>query len=782
MKRNLLFASLAVAGMAVAATAIPVQNVRVKKPDFSKAPKVEKISVQTPQKMRRTATGNAPFTADFSIEGVDNSLKPLYTYHFDDGYQGWTVDPTAYVDWSTKQIAAPGNEKSFSNIDPTDKKSLFVEGDYRIYNRAKSGAVSPEISIPDNGVLSMYVGFSQNYDNYCRLELSLSGDNFEEENIVLWNSGNETGAKTWWWHPVTVKLDEYAGRTVRFKLLYTYGSDDEIFKTGGYMGDFAIDNFQISGRQAIEHIDVMTGEEIHLVDITEGNITSWQWDMPGATPSTSTERNPVIYYTADGTYSVSLTVSDDAGNSDTKTIDGFVTVTGTAPVATIIPPATFRLTDNRLPLVAPLAPVTFRDGSSGFPTIHSWAITGVDEDASKLYTTKEADPEVSFAYLHNQKATLVAQNDHGSSSDEIDFTVEYSGTISNLRPNEGATTFDMEDWGVFPGSNTQKITKYAERFSKPSRPVMITGAYVFFNNNQAADITDQITSVGVHLCKSENGLPGKALDDFWWSVYELDVPSSSGELLGTAFPFTYKPMVDDEFFITVDGIPAFHDPSQPDDGTTCVSFLMAPFREEGNTALFYKDDKWIEANEYFGKHTSFYIYPMVYHSVMAPLSNNTGELLVGKNAGTEEFQIFSYLGREDNPEIDCDWLRVVSAPGEYTVDTLKIAFDALPAGMTERIGHITLTDGASTLTLTVRQNPTTEVTAIAQGGLTLIRNGERLTVSGIDTGEYLTVYSLGGALMLDTKPAGNQDTYDISGWPPGVYVLVNGKNSYKFIK
>lgn len=733
---------------------------------------------------KRFASGDAPFKANFSIEGVDNSLQPIYTYNFDDGYQGWTVDPTAYVVWSTQQIAAPGSEKSFSNIDPSDKKSLYVEGDYRVFNRQNSGAVSPLISIPDNGVLTMFVGFSQNFDSYCRLELSMSSDNFENENIVLWNSSSEKGENTWWWHPVTVKLDEFAGRNVKFKLLYTYGSSDEVFKSGGYMGDFAIDNFQISGRQAIEHIDVMTGEEIHLVDITEGEITSWEWNMPGAVPSSSNEKSPVIYYTADGNYDVSLTVSDAQGHSDTKTISNFVTVTGRAPQAKIIPPATFRLTTNRLPLVAPLAPVTFRDGSDGFPTTRSWAITGVDEDNSKLFTSKETDPEVGFAYLHNQNATLVVQNDHGTSSDALDFTVEYSGTVSNLRPGDGATTFDMGDWGVFPGSNTQKFTAYAERFSKPSRPIMITGAYVFFNSNQAGDIVDQISNVGVHLCKSENGLPGEKLDDFWWSVFELDTQTSAGEIAGTAFPFTYAPFVDDEFFIMVDGIPAFKE-ANDQDGQTLVSFLMAPFRAEGNTALFLKNGVWTECSDYFpaGKnHTSFYIYPQVYHSVMAPLTNNSGEIQVDAKAGDAEFQIFSYLGREGNPEIDCEWLRVISAPGEFTVDTLKIAFDKLPDGLTERTGHITLTDGASTLTLTVTQSKSLEVQTAVSTCFQAIQRNDIIEVKGVDLREYISVYSISGAMMLDVKPAETEMTVDSSSWPPGVYVLVNGKNTFKFIK
>lgn len=782
MKRFLLLTGAACCLLGFARHAVPVQKIGPTA-DFKSVNTVSPVKPESPIKTPRFESGDTPFKADFTIAGMDASLVPTATYNFDTGLQGWTVDPTSHVEWSVKQIASPGDAKSFSAIDPADVSSLFVEGDYRVYNREKSAAVSPKLIVPSNGVLTCYVGFTLNYDDYCRLELSLSRDGFESENIVLWNSGNETGERTWYWHPVSIQLDDYVGQEVQFKLLYTWGSADEIFKTGGYMGDFAIDGFQISGRQSVDHIDVMTGEEIHLMDITDAEIVARQWNMPGATPAVSTEKDPTIYYTADGSYDISLTVTDAAGNTSTKTMTDFVTVTGTSPVAKITPPATFRLSDSRLPLVAPLAPVVFRDGSSGFPTSHSWTFTGVDK-TNLTYSTQEADPEVSFAFLHNQHVDLESANQHGASTDALDFTVEYEGIINNLLPTDGATNFDMSDWGVFPGSNTHKITAYAERFSKPSRPVMITGAYVFFNNAQAGDLVDQISNVGVHLYTSKDGKPDKCLDSWWWSVYELDTKNSAGNVVGTPFPFTEAPFVDDEFFIVVDGIPTYKDSSN-EDGATLVSFLMAPFRSEGNTALFLKDGVWTEASSYFpagANHTSFYIYPQVYHSVMAPLTDESGEIKVGKEAGSTEFEIFSYLGRTATPEIDCDWLRVTSEPGEYTVDPVAIAYDALPEGINERTGHITLTDGASKLTLAVVQNTTSAKIEVESEAFEVKRLGDIIEVYGIDCALPVSVYSLEGAIMLNTESGQPNMIIDISSWPGGVYILVNGKKSFKIIK
>lgn len=641
-------------------------------------------------------------TADFTVAGGDARV-PVHTHNFDAAGHGWTLQNDNDVEWTVKKVKSGDAVNDFALIDPADAGSLFVEGPYQTFKRAVSSAVSPAMAIPANAQLQFYVGFSQNYDDVCRLQLDIIADT---DTVKAWNSADETGEKPWRWHPVSLSLAQYEGRDIKLKFTYGPGSGD-MFNTGGYLGDFAIDGITVSGVQTVDHVDVLTGEFIELTDLSEGDVTAWSWSMPGAVPAESTEKNPQIYYTKDGTYDITLTVTDAAGNTAMKTRTGFATVTGTAPVARIIPPATFRNSSNRKPLIAPLAPVTFTDGSAGFPEKRTWVFTGVDADPNAVYESTEEAPEVAYSFLHEQTVGLEVSNAHGTSADICDVSVEYSAVVNNLRPDDQTATFDMDDWGVFPGTNTRKITAYAERFSKPSRPVMIDGAYVYFTRAEAKHISDQIASVGCHLYTSENGLPGKRLDSMWWSVFELDLPSG-GNLVGTAFPFTECPVVDDEFFIVVDGLPEYND-------SCCVSFGMAGFRSEGNTALMLKDGRWMEVPEYFGAkcHTSFMIYPSVHHSVMSLLPAGTvGEYEVGAAAGTLEAEIFSYLGYKTPVESDADWIRLVSEPNGMTVDTLKFAYDALPAGQTSRTATLTLTDGASTLALTVTQSGESGIEAV----------------------------------------------------------------------
>jgi PKD repeat protein len=70
---------------------------------------------------------------------------------------------------------------------------------------------------------------------------------------------------------------------------------------------------------------------VHFYDLTESEeaIISWQWDFGDG--GTSMMRNPSHEYTQAGTYTVSMTVVDDEGDSDTETKAGYVVVSDSKP-------------------------------------------------------------------------------------------------------------------------------------------------------------------------------------------------------------------------------------------------------------------------------------------------------------------------------------------------------------------------------------------------------------------------------------------------------------------
>ena len=73
--------------------------------------------------------------------------------------------------------------------------------------------------------------------------------------------------------------------------------------------------------------NITIGSSISFTDASYGNIVSWSWSFEGATPSTSTAQNPSnIRYNTAGVYDVTLTVTDNEGNSEVITKENYIHV------------------------------------------------------------------------------------------------------------------------------------------------------------------------------------------------------------------------------------------------------------------------------------------------------------------------------------------------------------------------------------------------------------------------------------------------------------------------
>ncbi len=769
---SLLLAGLLVLGADASVASVPVKKVAR---TTRSLPEIEFAGRQK----AKMFTAEGSLKADFSFKGL-NTEKAVWSEYFDGGAipAGWTVDPTSYVTWTVNTYAS----KPFSDINPDDKGSLFVDGPYQTFRRETSSAVSAPIAVGSNATLRGYIGYSLNYEDTSSLKIEVSTDGFEEDITQIWNSLNGEGEKPWAWRPIAASLEDYAGQTVQLRFTYGPGTSDN-FQTGGYLGSYYIDGLEITAVESVDGLDVETGETISLVDLSAGGeVTAWEWSFPGAVPATSTERNPEIYYTADGDYDITLTVTDSEGNTASVTRPDVIHVTGFAPTAKIGLPATFRNASTGKHFIAPLVPVTFTDESTGFPTSSEWTFTGVNPEPYATESRTGSVVEVGYSFLHDQSVFLEVENAHGKSTDMADLTVEYSGIATNFRSDDRATVFNLDGYGTFPGSNKMKITAYAEKFSKPSRPVRIYGAAVYFVENKAEEVIDQIANISVRLCKSENGLPGEELDFMCWSVFELDMPGAGG-LVATEFPFTEAPVVDDEFFIVVDGIPEYSE--------TCnVSFAMASFRGEGNTSYMLKDGKWVDVSTYFPagqNHTSFLIQLDMAHSVMAGLpegwttdqtisATTVPELVFPATGGSKAYKIFSYMGWQ-KPEANGDnWFRVVSEPGDMTVDDITVEADPLPAGMDSREGELLLSDGLSTLRIPVRQEGQPGISTVTdESVLTISRLGDIYRISGGETAAEIRVSDLGGrTIYLGNLDADGAAEINASSWESGLYLITAG--------
>lgn len=67
------------------------------------------------------------------------------------------------------------------------------------------------------------------------------------------------------------------------------------------------------------------GSPVQFTDLSAGSIITWNWTFEGGTPATSTDENPVVTYNTQGTYDVTLFVSDGTTNS-TLTMENMIDV------------------------------------------------------------------------------------------------------------------------------------------------------------------------------------------------------------------------------------------------------------------------------------------------------------------------------------------------------------------------------------------------------------------------------------------------------------------------
>ncbi|MCU0405433.1 MAG: M4 family metallopeptidase [Ignavibacteriaceae bacterium] len=74
--------------------------------------------------------------------------------------------------------------------------------------------------------------------------------------------------------------------------------------------------------------DVKTGNtplEVHFIDLSINEPSSWSWTFIGGIPSSSTDQNPIVTYNSPGTYTVTLTTTNSFGNN-TKSKISYITV------------------------------------------------------------------------------------------------------------------------------------------------------------------------------------------------------------------------------------------------------------------------------------------------------------------------------------------------------------------------------------------------------------------------------------------------------------------------
>jgi len=168
---------------------------------------------------------------------------------------------------------------------------------------------------------------------------------------------------------------------------------------------------------------------VAFTDESTGSPTEWAWDFEDDGIIDSTEQNPVWTYTAPGTYTVGLTVSNDAG-TDTSVKTDYITVTD--PAGPLSADFDANTTGGEIPLT-----VRFTDRSTGGPVSWLW-------DFGDGGNSTERNPEYTYTIPGVYTITLNA-----SRSDVFDIMtkVDYI-TVTGLTPVANFTADMMS--GVAP--------------------------------------------------------------------------------------------------------------------------------------------------------------------------------------------------------------------------------------------------------------------------------------------------------------------------------------------
>ena len=89
-----------------------------------------------------------------------------------------------------------------------------------------------------------------------------------------------------------------------------FGSNTKLTADMVNAGNAPVADFSSTHQAFVDRVDYQ------FTDISTNNPTSWSWSLPGGNPSTSTAQNPVVSYTVDGTYNVSLTATNVYGSGN----------------------------------------------------------------------------------------------------------------------------------------------------------------------------------------------------------------------------------------------------------------------------------------------------------------------------------------------------------------------------------------------------------------------------------------------------------------------------------
>ncbi|MEL6140942.1 MAG: PKD domain-containing protein, partial [Bacteroidota bacterium] len=193
---------------------------------------------------------------------------------------------------------------------------------------------------------------------------------------------------------------------------------------------------------------ITAGESVTFSDLSTNDPTNWTWSFQGGIPNFSTLQNPTILYPNPGTFNVSLTAANTAGNNIESKM-GYIIV----EAAAMAPMADFTADET---MIMPGQSIAFTDLSTNEPTTWDWSFPGGVPNASDLQ-----NPIVLYPSDGVYDVSLTASNQAGSNTTSQENYVSV-GVNTSINRGEVLSGFQLFPNPVFTG-NIQATFNLAER-------------------------------------------------------------------------------------------------------------------------------------------------------------------------------------------------------------------------------------------------------------------------------------------------------------------------------
>ncbi|MCD4697578.1 MAG: PKD domain-containing protein [Bacteroidales bacterium] len=189
-----------------------------------------------------------------------------------------------------------------------------------------------------------------------------------------------------------------------------------------------------------DETSVPVGCAINFYDLSSGVPTEWDWTFEGATPATSTDKNPEgIMYMNQGTFGVTLTVNNSEG-TDTKMVSDYMTVSEAT-----VPDVYFVASDS---ITCSGIEIYFTDMSSNCPTGWSWEFDPSTVTYINGTNSSSQNPEVIFDQSGAFTVTLTVTNNAGSNSLEKTDYMQIGGIQIPFEDDFESGNLSAKSWTV----------------------------------------------------------------------------------------------------------------------------------------------------------------------------------------------------------------------------------------------------------------------------------------------------------------------------------------------